>query len=61
GFHRHAVSVMRADSSLVWQEWHQRPERRRRGRPRRPFSPSAGPPPCAAAGGAPPGDRLAAA
>jgi SRSO17 transposase len=61
GFHRHAVGVMLADSFLVWQEWHQRQERRRRGRPRRPFSPSAGPPPCAAAGGAPPGDRLAAA
>jgi SRSO17 transposase len=61
GFHRHAVSVMLADSFLVWQEWHQRQEQRRRGRPRRPFSPSAGPPPCVAAGGAPPGDRLAAA
>jgi SRSO17 transposase len=61
GFHRHAVSVMLAYSFLVWQEWHQRQAQRRRGRPRRPFSPSAGPPPCVAAGGAPPGDRLAAA
>jgi SRSO17 transposase len=61
GFHRHAVSVMLAYSFLVWQEWYQRQAQRRRGRPRRAFSPSAGPPPRVAAGGAPPGDRLAAA
>jgi SRSO17 transposase len=61
GFHRHAVSVMLAYSFLVTQEWQQRQEQRRRGRPRRPFSPSAGPPPCVAAGGAPPGGRLAVA
>src|SRR5512147_1240933 len=59
GFHRHAVTVMLAYSFLVWQGWQQRQEQRRRGRPRRPFSPSAGPPPCVAAGGAPPGGRLA--
>jgi SRSO17 transposase len=59
GFHRHAVSVMLAYSFLVWQEWQRRPERARPGRPRRAFSPSAGP----AAGGAardpPPALRLA--
>src|SRR5512135_3214833 len=42
GFHRHAVSVMLAYSFLVWQEWQQRQERVRPGRPRRAFSPSAG-------------------
>ncbi len=61
GFHRHAVSVMLAYSFLVWQEWRQRQKRTRRGRPRRAFSPSAGPAPGATAGGASPGDRLAAA
>jgi SRSO17 transposase len=60
GFHRHAVSVMLASSFLVWQEWQERQKRSRRGRPRRPFSPSAGPPAGVAAGGASPGDRLAA-
>jgi SRSO17 transposase len=39
GFHRHAVTVMLAYSFLVWQEWRQRQERARAGRPRRPFSP----------------------
>ena len=39
GFHRHAVSVMLAYSFLVWQEWRQRQERARPGRPRRAFSP----------------------
>jgi SRSO17 transposase len=39
GFHRHAVTVMLAYSFLVWQEWRQRQERARSGRPRRPFSP----------------------
>jgi SRSO17 transposase len=61
GFHRHAVSVMLAYTFLVTQEWQQRQEQRRRGRTRRPFSPSAGPPPRVAAGGAPAGDRLAVA
>jgi SRSO17 transposase len=59
GFHRHAVTVMLADSYLVWREWRQRQEKRRRGRPRRPFSPSAGSAADAAAGGASPGGRLA--
>jgi SRSO17 transposase len=39
GFHRHAVTVMLAYTFLVWQEWRQRQERARSGRPRRPFSP----------------------
>jgi len=43
GFHRHAVTVLLAYSFLVWQEWAQRQQQRRRGRPRRPFSPSARP------------------
>src|SRR5205085_6668057 len=42
GFHRHAVTVMLAYSFLVWQEWQQRPQRTRPGRPRRAFSPSPG-------------------
>ena len=61
GFHRHAVSVMLAYSFLVWQEWQHRQERTRPGRPRRAFSPSAGPTPVAAAGGASPDLRLAPA
>jgi SRSO17 transposase len=44
GFHRQAVTVLLAYSFLVWQEVQQRPQQRRRGRPRRPFSPSPGPP-----------------
>jgi SRSO17 transposase len=52
GFHRHAVTVMLAYSFLVWQEVQQRPQQRRRGRPRRPFSPSAGSPAPLPAGGA---------
>src|SRR5262249_8507957 len=52
GFHRHAVSVMLADSFLVWREWQGRPERARPGRPRRAFSPSAGSAADIAAGGA---------
>jgi SRSO17 transposase len=43
GFHRHAVTVMLAYSFLVWLEWHERPSTRRRGRPRRAFSPPPGP------------------
>jgi SRSO17 transposase len=42
GFHRNSVLVMLAYSFLVWQEWQERPQARRRGRPRRPFSHSAG-------------------
>jgi SRSO17 transposase len=61
GFHRHAVTVMLAYSFLVWQEYKQREQVSRRGRPRRPFSPSARPPATAAAGGASPHRRLAAA
>jgi SRSO17 transposase len=61
GFHRHAVSVMLAYSFLVWHEFQQRPQARRRGRPRRPFSPSPGSPASAAAGDPPRHLRLAAA
>jgi SRSO17 transposase len=42
GFHRHAVTVMLAYSFLVWLELRQRGSEHRRGRPRNPFSPSAG-------------------
>jgi SRSO17 transposase len=59
GFHRHAVTVMLAYSFLVWQEWKQRQERARPGRPRRAFSPSAGSTPALAAGGASADLRLA--
>jgi SRSO17 transposase len=44
GFHRNSVLVMLAYSFLVQQEWHQRQQVSRRGRKRRPFSPSARPP-----------------
>jgi SRSO17 transposase len=44
GFHRNSVLVMLAYSFLVIQEWKHRQEVSRRGRKRRPFSPSAGPP-----------------
>jgi SRSO17 transposase len=50
GFHRNAVLVLLAYSFLVWQEWQQRQRVRRRGRKRRPFSPSAGPEARGAAG-----------
>lgn len=60
GFHRHAVTVMLAYSFLVWREWHERQQQSRRGRPRRAFSPSAGPSADSAAGHPPPGQRLAA-
>jgi SRSO17 transposase len=59
GFHRHAVCVMLAYSFLVWQEWRQRQERTRPGRPRRAFSPSAGPTTPVAARGASSDLRLA--
>ena len=42
GVHRHAVSAMLAYSFLLWQELRQRQNQPRRGRPRDPFSPSAG-------------------
>jgi SRSO17 transposase len=61
GFHRHAVSVMLAYSFLVWREWQQRAERAGPGRPRRAFSPSAGPASRITAGGASADQRLAAA
>jgi len=61
GFHRHAVTVMLAYTFLVWQEYRQREQVRRRGRPRRPFSPSARPQADATPGGASPDRRLAAA
>ncbi len=41
GFHRNAVLVMLSYSFLVWLEWHERQPRRRRGRQRGAFSPSA--------------------
>jgi SRSO17 transposase len=44
GFHRNSVLVMLAYSFLVQQEWRHRQQVRRRGRKRRPFSPSARPP-----------------
>jgi len=59
GFHRHAVTVMLAYSFLVWQEWRQRQERARPGRPRRAFSPSAGSTSTVAARGASADLRLA--
>jgi SRSO17 transposase len=43
GFHRNSVLVMLAYSFLVRQEWAGRQQVSRRGRKRRPFSPSAGP------------------
>jgi SRSO17 transposase len=49
GFHRHSVLVMLAYSFLVQQEWQARQRVSRRGRRRRPFSPSARPPAGAAA------------
>jgi SRSO17 transposase len=61
GFHRQAATVMLAYSFLVWQEYKQRQRVSRRGRPRRPFSPSARPQAATTAGGASPHRRLAAA
>ncbi len=43
GFHRQSVLVMLAYSFLVKQEWQHRQQVRRRGRKRRPFSPSGRP------------------
>src|ERR1700730_1461311 len=61
GFHRNSVLVMLAYSFLVWQEFHQRQQASRRGRPRRPFSPSGRSPTTAPAGGPSSHRRLAAA
>src|SRR3954451_1263770 len=61
GFHRHSVLVLLAYSFLVWQEFQQRQEVSRRGRPRRPFSPSARPQAAAPGGGPSSHRRLAAA
>jgi SRSO17 transposase len=61
GFHRNSVLVMLAYSFLVWQEFQQRQGVSRRGRPRRPFSPSTRPQAPALAGGPSPHCRLAAA
>ena len=52
GFHRNSVLVMLAYSFLVQQEWQQRQQVRRRGRKRRPFSPSGRSQTLAPAGGA---------
>jgi len=60
GFHRNAVCVMLAYSFLVWQEFQQRQRVRRRGRKRRPFSPSARSAARVAAGDPPTDLRLAA-
>jgi SRSO17 transposase len=43
GFHRNSVLVMLAYSFLIKQEWEQRQQVTRRGRPRRAFSPSGRP------------------
>jgi SRSO17 transposase len=59
GFHRNSVCVMLAYSFLVWQEFTQRQRVRRRGRKRRPFSPSAGSATPVAAGDPPTDLRLA--
>jgi SRSO17 transposase len=59
GFHRNSVLVMLAYSFLVWQEWQGRGQRPRRGRPRRAFSPSAGPAAGVTGDGPPGGGELA--
>lgn len=59
-FHRHAVTVMLGDSFLVWLEWRDRQQVRRRGPKRRRFSPSAGSASAHTAARAPRGRRLAA-
>jgi SRSO17 transposase len=60
GFHRHAITVMLSYGFLVWLEGREREHRKVSGRPRAAFSPSPGPPPCAAAGGPSLGERMAA-
>ena len=42
GFHRNAALILLSYSFLVWLEWRERQAQVRRGRSRRPFSPSAG-------------------
>jgi SRSO17 transposase len=59
GFHRHAVTVLRAYSVLGWLELRQRRGPRGRGRPRDPLSPSPGPAAAHAAGGPSGGRPLA--
>lgn len=57
GFHRQATIIMLTYSFLRWQEWRQRQQAPRLpGRPRDPFSPSAGSTPTSL-GGDPPTDR----
>jgi len=60
GFHRHAVTVMLALSFLLWLELRQRHRSPKRGRPRDPFSPSAGSLAARAASGASGGRAVAA-
>ncbi len=60
GFHRHAVTVMLAMSFLIWLELWQRHRHANRGRPRDPFSPSAGSLASCAASGASGGSAVAA-
>jgi SRSO17 transposase len=60
GFHRQAATVMRAYSFLVWREWQERPQPRRRGRPRGAFSPAPRPPALLIACSPSPHRRLAA-
>ena len=52
GCHRNSVLVLLAYSFLVQQEWEQRQQVNRRGRPRGAFSPSARPPARLAVGSA---------
>ncbi len=58
-FHRHTVAVMLSYSFLVWIEWQEREDVKRRGRKRRSFSPSARSKAAHAARGTPRGGRLA--
>lgn len=60
GFHRHAVTVMLALSLLIWLERRRRHLHPNRGRPRDPFSPSAGSLASCAASGASGGSTVAA-
>ena len=60
GFHRHAVTVMLAMSFLLWLELRQRQSHDNRGRPRDPFSPSAGSLASCATSGASGGSAVAA-
>src|ERR671915_630031 len=61
GFHRHAATVMLAYSFLVWLEVQYRSTQQGPGRPRNPFSPTAGPQAEAASRGASGGSLLATA